>query len=267
MAFFTMAAMTDRSGFSLARRLRAGEKVFCGWCTLASPAMAEAIAREGFTAVNLDQQHGQFDMAATIAAISALRLAGAAAIVRVPLADFAAASRVLDLGAEGVIMPMINSVADARALVAATKFPPLGERSWGPMRAMALAGIEDGKDYLARANADTLNFAMIETRAALDNVEAIAAVDGIDVLFVGPSDLSITLSGGATLDPVSPTVEEALAHVLAAARKAGKIAGIYCADAARALACGERGFRFMAVGSDLGFLRAGTAAQIRTLRG
>ncbi len=259
--------MPTSSGFSLAPRLRAGETVYTAWCGLASPLVAEVTAREGFSAVTIDQQHGMWDTAATVAAIAGIRQAGAAPIVRVPLADFAAVSRVLDFGAEGVVAPMINTVADARAFVAAAKYPPLGERSWGPHRATMLAGIADQKVYLREANHLTVTLAMIETRAALANVDAIAATPGIDMLFVGPSDLSITLSDGAVLDPHSKDVEAALDKIVAAAKKAGKFAGLYCIDAERAVAFAKRGFAFLAVGSDLGFLRAGIAPQVKTLKG
>lgn len=259
--------MTTQSGFSLARRLRAGETVHTAWCGLAAPIVAETIAREGFSAVTLDQQHGLFDMASTAAGIAAVHMAGAAPIVRVPLYDYAVVSRVLDLGAEAVIAPMINTAADARAFVAAAKYPPVGERSWGPHRAATFAGMPDPKDYLREANTLTLTFAMIETRAALSNMDAIAATEGIDALFVGPSDLSIALTNGASLDPHSQEVEAALEKVVAAAKNAGKIAGLYCVTAERAVATAKRGFKFLAVGSDLAFLRAGTAAQVKGLAG
>jgi 4-hydroxy-2-oxoheptanedioate aldolase len=132
---------------------------------------------------------------------------------------------------------------------------------------MTLAGITDPTHYLREANAATVTLAMIETRTALDNLDAIAAIAGIDVLFVGPSDLSIALTDGAELDPHSNTVEQAIERIVAAARKAGKVAGLYCVNAGRALACARRGIRFLAVGSDLAFLRAGTAAQLKTLSG
>src|SRR5438309_7571499 len=129
------------TNFTLAQRLAAGETVHTGWCGLPYPIIAETVAREGFVAVTIDQQHGLWDTAATVTAVAAIRSAGAAPIVRVPLGAFATASRALDFGAEGIIAPMINTVADAKAFVSAAKFPPLGERSWGPTRAMALAGI------------------------------------------------------------------------------------------------------------------------------
>jgi 4-hydroxy-2-oxoheptanedioate aldolase len=259
--------MSASPSFSLARRLKAGETVFSGWCGLAAPLLTEVIAREGFPAVTIDIQHGLWDHAAVVSAVAAIRQGGGAPVVRVPLGDFATASRALDFGAEGIISPMINTPADARALVAATKFPPVGERSWGPHRATMLADIADQKVYLKEANAATVTFAMIETRTALDNVTAIAETGGIDALFLGPSDLSIALSHGASVDPLSAEVDRELERIAEAARKAGKIMGAYCHSAERAVALAKRGVRFLAVSSDLGFLRAGTAAALKTLKG
>lgn len=253
--------------FSLARRLKAGETVHTGWCPLPYPIVAETLAREGFPAVTIDQQHGLWDMGATVTGLASIRHGGAAPIVRIPLGGFAVASRVLDLGAEGVIAPMINTVADARAFVEAAKYPPVGERSWGPHRATMLGGLADQKVYLKEGNALTFTFAMIETRAALDNVAAIAATPGIDGLFLGPADLSIALSQGATVDPSSPDVDRELERIAEAARKAGKIFGAYSHTAERAVALAKRGARYLAVGSDLGFLRAGSAAALKTLKG
>ena len=259
--------MAALSGFSLARRFAAGETVYTGWCGLPSPLIVETVAREGFVAVTIDQQHALWDTASTVTGIAAIRQGGAAPIVRIPLGAFAVAARVLDFGAEGVIAPMINTVEDARAFVGATKYPPIGERSWGPTRAMVLAGVADPKTYLQEANATVVNIAMVETRTALDNLDAIAAVPGIDVLFVGPSDMSIALSNGKTLDPHSADVDAAVDRVIAAAKKAGKVAGLYCVNAERAAASAKRGLRFLAVGSDLAFLRAGAAAQLKALKG
>lgn len=252
--------------FSLARRLRAGKVVHSGWCGLASPLVAETIAREGFPAVTLDTQHGLWDIAATVNAIAAIHHGGAAPVVRIPLGEFATASRALDFGAEAIISPMINTAADARAFVGATKFPPLGERSWGPHRATVLGQMLDQNVYLKEANALTLTFAMIETRTALDNLDSILATEGIDGIFLGPSDLSIALSNGAALDPMAKEVDAAIDKIAAAVRKLGKIFGAYCHTADRAVALAPRGATFLAVGSDLGFLRAGTAAALRTIK-
>ncbi|MGB6539888.1 MAG: aldolase/citrate lyase family protein [Xanthobacteraceae bacterium] len=252
--------------FTLARRLRAGETVFAGWCSLPYPLVAETIGREGFVAVTLEAQHGLWDISALLTGVAAVRQGGAAALVRVPVADFAMVSRVLDFGAEGIIAPMINSPADARAFVAAAKYPPVGERSWGPHRATTLAGIADQSVYLREANDHVVTLAMIETRTALDNLDAIAQTPGIDGLFLGPSDLSIALSGGKTLDPVSKNVERELDRMIASAERAGKIAGAFCHTAERAVALAKRGARFLAVMSDIAMLRAGTAAALKVLK-
>jgi 4-hydroxy-2-oxoheptanedioate aldolase len=248
------------ANFTLAGRLRSGETVFSAWCMLASPLAAETVAREGFGATVLDAQHGLWDTASLIAGIGALHHAGASAIVRVPLNDFASVSRALDWGAEAIIAPMINTGADARQFAAVAKFPPMGERSWGPQRAMTLQGRTVTTDYLREANEQTLTLAMIETTAAIDNMDAIAGTTGIDALFVGPYDLSTALSAGRAQDVTAPEVERAIDRICAAAKEAGKIAGIYCRDAARALAMAKRGFQFITVGTDFGVLRDGAAA-------
>lgn len=258
------SVMNSSVPFLLARRLRAGETVHVGWATLGVPILAELLARDGFPVVSLDQQHGLFDVGAVQIGIAAVRAAGAAAMVRVPLGDFASVSRVLDFGAEGVIAPMINTVDDARAFAAAAKFPPLGERSWGPTRALLLNGLSM-PDYLAQANDNVITMAMIETRAALKNLDAILAVPGIDGVFVGPSDLSITLSDGKVLDPHSKDVDATCETIVAAANRAGKIAGAYTANAERANEQAARGFRLLAVGSDAAFVRAGTTAVVKGL--
>lgn len=258
--------MTDNLPFSIAKRLRAGETVFSAWCMIGSPIIAETIAREGFAAVVLDAQHGLWETASLIVGVGAVNHAGAAPLVRVPHSDFALVSRALDFGAEAIIAPMINSADDARHFAAAAKYPPLGERSWGPLRAMALQGQSNAVNYLREANEGTLTLAMIETAAALGNVDAIAATPGIDALFVGPYDLATTLSGGTAQDVQAPQIVQAIDKICVAAKKAGKIPGIYCSDAEGALAMVKRGFRFIAAGNDHTTLRAATAAQLKVLQ-
>ena len=253
--------------FALARRLRAGETVFGAWCMLGSPLVAETIAREGFPAVVLDAQHGLWDVASLITGIGALHHAESAPIVRVPLNDFALVSRTLDFGAEAIVAPMINSPADALRFASAAKYPPLGQRSWGPLRAMALQSPRTAPvDYMREANEGTLAFAMIETAAALASVEAIASTPGIDGLFVGPYDLATALSGGSAQDVQAAQVEQAIDRVCAAAKKADKIPGIYCRDAQSAVAMAKRGYRFVVAGNDQTTLRGATLAQLKALK-
>jgi 4-hydroxy-2-oxoheptanedioate aldolase len=253
--------------FTLARRLRAGESVFSGWCGLPYPIVAETIGREGFAAVTLDSQHGLWDVNAVLAAVAAVHQGGSAPVVRVPVGDFAYVSRALDFGAEGIIAPMINTAADARAFAAAAKYPPIGERSWGPHRATTLAGLADQSIYLREANDHVITLAMIETRTALGNLDAIADTPGIDGLFLGPSDLSINLSDGKNIDPLSKDVERELDRILAATERTKKIPGAYCHTPERAVALAKRGVRFLAVMSDLGMLRAGASAALKVLKG
>jgi len=254
------------TAFSLAKRLRAGETVFSGWCMMGSPIVAETIAREGFAAVVLDAQHGLWDTGSLVAGIGAVHHAGSAPMVRVPLNDFGMVSRALDFGAEGVIAPMINTAADARQFAAAAKYPPLGERSFGPPRAMMLQGqYADITEYLAACNTGTITLAMIETPEALANVEAIAATPGIDALFIGPYDLATSLSAGKAQDINAPEVDKAIDTICAAALKADKIPGIYCRDAARALDMAKRGFRYLTIGSDFSAVRDSVAASMKTL--
>jgi 4-hydroxy-2-oxoheptanedioate aldolase len=253
-------------GFTLAKRFRDGETVFSGWCGLPYPLVAEALAREGFPAVTIESQHGLWDVAGILHGIAAVRQGGAAPIVRVPLNDFALVSRSLDFGAEGIIAPMINTPADARAFAAAAKFPPVGERSWGPHRAMTLGGVPDMPTYLREANDHVVTFAMIETRTALQNFDAIIGTPGIDGFFLGPSDLSIALSDGKNVDPLSKEVDGHLDTMIAGAQKAKKIPGAYCHSAERAAALAKRGVKFLAVSSDLGMLRAGAAAVMKTIK-
>ena len=252
--------------FSLGRQLKAGKIVHAGWCSIASPMIAETMARDGIAAAVLDMQHGLWDVASLIAGIGATHFGGGSPIVRVPLNDFAMVSRALDFGADAIIAPMINSADDARRFAAAAKYPPLGERSYGPQRAMTLHGRTAPTDYLREANEGTLSLAMIETKAALANAEAIAATPGIDGLFIGPYDLATALSDGKAQDVQAPEVERAIDAIGAAAAKAKKIAGIYCRDAGRALALAKRGFTLLTIGSDMNFLREGIAAQVKALK-
>jgi len=252
--------------FTLARRLRSAETVFSAWCGLPYPLVAETLARDGFAAVTIESQHGLWDVGGILNGIAAVRQGGAAPIVRVPLNDFALVSRALDFGAEGIIAPMINTPADARAFAAAAKFPPLGERSWGPHRAMTLGGVPDMATYLREANDHIVSLAMIETRTALQNFEAIIGTPGIDGFFLGPSDLSIALSEGKTLDPLSKEVEDHLDAMIVGAQRAKKTPGAYCHSAERAATLAKRGVKFLAVSSDLAMLRAGAAAALKALK-
>ena len=250
---------------SFPERLRGGAPLLTAWCGLPDPATAGILAREPFDAVVLDVQHGSIDFAAVLQAIPLVAAAGKPALVRIPVGDFASASRYLDAGVSGVIAPMINSVEDARRLAGFTKFPPMGERSWGAYGALSLSGLEAG-EYLSKANGLTVTFAMIETREALAIVDDILAVPGIDGIFIGPSDLPIALSGGKGLDPAGAEVEKALDHALSRAKAANKLAAIYAVSGARAAELARKGFHMVSIGSDISMLKAGAHAALAAAR-
>ena len=235
---------------SLPDLLPAGPARFLGWSGIADPAIAGALARSGFDAVLLDQQHGAHDYHSCRAAITEVALAGKPTLVRVPVGDFAMASRMLDAGASGIVAPMINTVADAQALVAAAKYPPLGQRSWGPDRAMWMSGLLDASDYLAGANARALTIAMCETAESIAALDAILALPGIDGILVGPADLSIALSKGATIDPLGTAVTAALGEIVRKTRAAGKLPCAFAPSPARAREMVVMGFQLVSIEYD-----------------
>lgn len=248
----------------LAPAIRRGALHLSTFCQLPDPNAIEALAKTKLDSFILDMQHGMFDEAAVLASVATAALEGKPAFVRLPVDSGGLASRVLDFGAIGVVCPMVNTVADAERLVSYIKFPPVGFRSWGPRRAIPLSGL-NGPGYLAKANELNLAIAMIETRQALDNLDAILAVPGIDGVFVGPSDLSVSLSSGATLD--SPDVSPALDYVAERARAAGKFAGVFAISSGYATDCIARGYSFIALMQDAMFMQQAADAAVTAVRG
>jgi len=185
--------------------------------------------------------------------------------VRVGIEDFAEGARMLDWGAAGIIAPMINSAADARRLVATTKYPPIGERSWGPVRAQAMSG-RPATDFMKNAAVGTIVLAMIETRPALAALDDILAVPGLDGVFLGPADLSIALSDGGHVDAGHADVDAAVTMIAARAKAHGKICGAFCGSGARAGELARRGYALMCVSNDFTLLREASAAELAKAR-
>lgn len=252
---------------TLRKRLDAGETLYTAWSAIPDPLVAEFLARAGFDAVTLDMQHGCHSTESVLRGVPAVMLAGKPAIVRIPVGRFDMASRALDFGAAAVIAPMVNSLADARLFAAAMKFPPVGERSWGPTRVLGLRGEKDPQAYLEAANGDTLAIAMIETRAALAVLDEILGLPGIDGVFVGPSDFSIAWSGGKRIDPGNGDMLKGAADVAEKTRKAGKIPCTLAITGEAARKFRDMGFRLIALGSDFGYLTAGAAALLQASKG
>ncbi len=257
--------MTDFAN-TFAAGLRSGGTAYAAWVGMAEPMATEALLREGYDCAILDVQHGLHDVHSVIGSIGAAAIAGKPALVRIGVEEFANASRYLDSGAVGVIAPMVNTLADAKRFANFMKYPPLGERSWGPQRVLGLTGLSP-QEYLAKANGQSLAIAMIETREAMAILDDILAVPGIDGVFVGPSDLSIALTGGATVDAFHPEVDTALKHIVARTKAQGKIASAFCMTGARAGQLATWGYQLLSVGTDLGFLRSAGRQELDAAHG
>jgi len=228
------------------------------WLSIPDALSAMVLARAGFDSVTLDMQHGLFDEASVATTLMALGEARPKRHVR-PLAnDPAMIGKLLDMGADGLIVPMVNSVGDALKLSAACFYPPRGARSFGPM----LAALRTGAAPYSGGTASFEIYAMIETRAGLDAAREIAAVDGITGLFVGPNDLGLALGLGAGSDREEPEALQALARIVTAAHETGKRAGIFCSAAAYARRMAEMGFDMVTLTSDAASLRAGATAAL-----
>ncbi|MDP5306188.1 HpcH/HpaI aldolase family protein [Paracoccus spongiarum] len=237
----------------------AGGRAVNGWCAIPSPVTAVILARAGFDMLTIDLQHGLIDYQTMLAMLQAMSASAAPKLVRLPWNEPGIAMKCLDAGASGVICPMVNTPEDARALVAATRYAPLGTRSYGPMRAGAIF-----PDYAARAGDLVQVFAMIETAEALRNRDAIMAVEGLSGVYVGPADLGLSLGHVPSLLPEAPEVLGAIAEILASARRAGLLAGVHCGSGEMVGRMLAQGFDFASLSTDAGLftgaLRAALAA-------
>jgi len=246
----------------LTARWAAGETTFGVWGTLDSAFAAELIAAEGPDYLCLDQQHGIIGLDSAVAMLQAVRGSATAPVVRVPNHDPALIGQALDIGAAGVIVPMVGTPAEAEALVRAFRYQPHGVRSYGPARAaMTLGGTP------RTGLSDVACILMLETAGALEHVEAIAALDGVDALFVGPADLSLALGFDAAPAWGEPALDDALARVVAACREHGIVAGIQCGDGASARRHQELGFRMITVATDASVLARAVRDELAAARG
>lgn len=239
-----------------------GGAALSGWLSIGNSYSAEIVGMSGVDCVTVDLQHAMTDIQAMIGMLQALSATPATPFVRVPSIEASTIMKSLDAGAYGIICPLVNSAAQARSLVAASSYPPIGERSFGPARGL----LYGGADYAERANDTIVRLAMIETREGLSAVEDICAVDGIDGIFVGPNDLGFSLGKGTTADPTDPEVRSAILQCLDAAKAHGKHAGIFCPSGTVA---GRRigdGFDFVVLNSDANLLRQSQAAEVAAAR-
>lgn len=240
----------------------ADRPVLNGWLGLPSSFAAEVMAQQGFDALTVDLQHGVVDYAQMVGMLQAISTTAAVPVVRVPWLEPGIVMKALDAGAYGVIAPMVNTRQEAQHLVAWTNYAPAGTRSFGPVRA-ALYG---GADYPAAANRTIVRFAMIETAQALDNLDAILSVEGLDAIYVGPSDLSLSLGCKPQIDDVEPKAAEAIRHIAERAHAHGVIAGIHNGRSDVAQARLAQGYRFVTVAADIRLLTIGSQQALAQMR-
>ena len=241
-----------RSG--LRARLGGGGRLVGTFVQTPDPGVGEHVAALGFDFVCVEAEHSPMGRAAVQALVAAIELGGSAPAVRVAGNGAVAVAGALDAGAEAVIVPRVESAEQAAAAVSYARFPPLGARGVGPGRAAGY-GRAIG-EYLARADDETLLAVQVETAAGVAAAAEIAAVPGVDLVFVGPGDLAASLGVAAG----DPALEQAIGAVAAAARAAGRHAGIFAPTADAALRRFDEGFGLVLVGSDLAFLAEGAAA-------
>lgn len=254
------ARVSQPSAADLRASWQAGEATFGLWAALPAAITAEIAGTAGYDYVCIDLQHGLSDEWTMVSMLQATAAAGATPLVRPVRNEPALIMRALDLGAAGVIVPLVDSCAEAKRAVAACRYPPQGKRSYGPSRAELVLGTSNPADLAAAA----LCFVMVETRDALDNVEEIAATPGLDGIYIGPSDLSLAL--GLTPRVGGPALEEAITRIQRAADAHSVIAGMHCANGEAARKRAAEGFQLVTVAVDSSLFKATVAHELAAAR-
>ena len=241
----------------------ADQAVLNGWLAIPDSFSAEVMAHQGWDSLTIDLQHGVIDYSKLVPMLQAISTTNTVPVVRVPWLEPGILMKVLDAGAYGVICPMINTREDAQKLVHCTHYAPQGGRSFGPVRAT----LYGGADYPQHANKTIVAFAMIETAQALDNLDSILSVEGLDAIYIGPSDLSLSLGCKPVFDDVEPKAQQAIEHIVARAKAHGVVAGIHNGRTDVARARVNMGYRFVTLGSDARLLAAGSQDLLSSMRG
>jgi 4-hydroxy-2-oxoheptanedioate aldolase len=250
----------------LRERLQKPEPLYFGWCSLPGVLHAEAMARLPFEAICIDMQHGLMSFADLGAMVPAINGKGKYTIVRALWNDPGLVGQLLDTGAHMVIAPMVNTAEDTRRLVRAAKYPPMGQRSWGSYALTQHGGLTK-EQYLAKANSLTMVVAMVETQEAVDNVEAICATEGLDGVFVGPNDLTISLSKGTRIDATHEQSQKAFASIAKVAAKHGLPAGIFGGAPSFVKGAVAMGYKFISSNADATLMNDGARAFLAAVEG
>ena len=246
----------------LRRLWKSGGAAVNGWLAIPNGFSAETMAQQGWDSLTVDLQHGVVDYQAMVTMLQAISTTETVPVVRVPWLEPGILMKALDAGAYAVICPMVNSRVDAQNLVAWTHYAPQGTRSFGPVRAT----LYGGADYPQHANATIVTLAMIETAKAVDNLDEIMSVEGLDAVYIGPSDLSLSLGCRPVFDDVDDKAAQAIDHILARAKAHGLAAGIHNGTPQAALARIAKGFGFVTVSSDARLIAAGAQQVLSSMR-
>jgi 4-hydroxy-2-oxoheptanedioate aldolase len=241
-----------------------GGVVINAWLTLEGVSAASVVSAAGFDSVTLDLQHGAATAADASEIVAAIEQAGSVPLARPAWNEPAGLMRLLDVGARGLICPMVSTRGEAERFVGACRYPPLGIRSYGPIR----GALAPGAEHVRRSNETVLTFAMIETADGFANLDEIAATPGLEGLHVGPADLSLALGLSTFADLTDPQLLGALDEVVAAATRHGIVAGVHAPSPERAVEMAACGFTFVTAAADADLLgRAAADALTRTRAG
>ena len=242
-----------------------GRPTINGWLSIANSFTAEIMAAQGYDSISIDIQHGALDYSAALLMLQGIRASGVVPMARVPWLEPGIIMKVLDAGAYGVICPMVNTPEQAAEFVSYLRYPPRGQRSFGPTR----ANFSAGANYATEANDEIVGFAMIETAQGMENLEAIAATPGLDGIYVGPADLTLSLTQGRlapAFDREEPEMIAALQKIVAACKAAAIRAALHCGTADYAARAIDWGFNMTTVGGDSRLLAAAAAASVARFR-
>jgi 4-hydroxy-2-oxoheptanedioate aldolase len=239
-----------------------GGTAIAGWLAIPSGYSAEVMAKAGYDALTVDMQHGVQDYQSLIACYQAMGAGGPVPMARVPWLEPGIIGKVLDGGAAGIICPMINTPQQAKDLVSYMRYPPVGVRSHGPIRAVAYG---EAGTYYKTANTDVVCIPMIETEEAVNNIDAIVDVPGVDAVYIGPGDLGFSMGLQPKLDREEPQILKMYERILAACARRGIYAGLHNGSAAYAIRMMEMGFRFVVIANDSGVMLRGAKSDVDTV--
>ncbi|MBT3939470.1 MAG: 2,4-dihydroxyhept-2-ene-1,7-dioic acid aldolase [Pelagibacterales bacterium] len=233
-----------------------GKNIVNGWSSIANTFNSEILAVSGFDSVTIDMQHGLVGYQKVVEMLQAISGYNITPMVRVPWNDPSMVMRCLDAGAYGIICPMVNTKEECEKFVAACRYPPKGNRSFGPIRARMYAG----DDYFKHANDTLLNFAMIETSEAVDNLDKILSVEELDAVYIGPSDLAVTM--GYAPGAYEKEVEDCLSYIIEMCKKKNIKAGIHCPDGKTVKERFDMGYNLGTISADAALLSQASKREI-----